>query len=160
TVLDDHSRFALAIVACPHEQGATVQEHLVACFKRYGLPQRILTDNGPPWGTSQGGGLTALEIWLLRLGIAVTHGRPYHPQTHGNAERFHRPIGAEVFGTRRFPDLATCQRALDAFRDTYNRERPHAALDLAVPISRYSASTRPWPHTLPPIEYAPDDDIR
>jgi transposase InsO family protein len=160
TVIDDHSRFALALVACPHERRTTVQEQLVACFQRYGLPQRILADNGPPWGTSSGGGLTALEVWLIRLGIAVAHGRPYHPQTQGKIERFHRTIGAEVFGTRRFPDLDGCQRAFDLFRATYNLERPHAALDLAVPAGRYAASTRPYPATLPPIEYAPDDTVR
>jgi transposase InsO family protein len=160
TVLDDHSRFALALVACPHQQQLTVQEHLIACFERYGLPERILTDNGPPWGASGGDGVTALEVWLLRLGIAVSHGRPYHPQTQGKVERFHRTIGATVFGTRRFPDLGTCQRAFDAFRAAYNLERPHAALDLAVPASRYAPSSRAYVPTLPPIEYAPDDAVR
>jgi transposase InsO family protein len=160
TLVDDHSRFALALVACPHEQRATVQAQLTACFERYGLPERILTDNAPPWGASGAGGLTALEVWLLRLGIAVSHGRPYHPQTQGKIERFHRTVGAEVFGSRRFPDLLTCQRAFDRFRATYNLERPHAALALAVPASRYTVSSRAYPRTLPPIEYAPDDTIR
>jgi transposase InsO family protein len=160
TVLDDHSRFALALVACPHEQQLAVQEQLIACFERYGLPERILTDNGPPWGASGADGVTALEVWLIRLGIAVSHGRPYHPQTQGKVERFHRTIGADVFGTRRFSDLVSCQRAFDSFRSTYNLERPHAALDLAVPVSRYAPCSRACPPSLPPIEYAPDDAVR
>ncbi len=89
TVLGDHSRFLLALVACSCEQQEVVQAHLTACFRRYGLPRAILTDNGPPWGTSASGGLTALEAWLLRLGIAPRHGRAYHPQTQGKVERVH-----------------------------------------------------------------------
>src|SRR6185312_5945788 len=52
TVLDDHSRYALEIGACGDEQGATVQARLEAVFRRYGLPWRILSDNGPPWGSA------------------------------------------------------------------------------------------------------------
>src|SRR5665213_2004549 len=50
TVLDDHSRYALEIGACGDETGETVRARLAAVFRRYGLPQRILSDNGPPWG--------------------------------------------------------------------------------------------------------------
>ena len=48
TVLDDCSRFALCLHACPNEQGTTVQTHLTQTFRRYGLPHRMLMDNGPP----------------------------------------------------------------------------------------------------------------
>lgn len=47
TLRDDHSRYALAVVACPHQQEALVQAHLTVAFRRYGLPRRSLTDNGP-----------------------------------------------------------------------------------------------------------------
>jgi transposase InsO family protein len=50
TVLDDHSRFALAIEDCPDEQTSTVQSRLITIFRRYGLPERMLMDNGSPWG--------------------------------------------------------------------------------------------------------------
>jgi transposase InsO family protein len=160
TVLDDHSRFALGLVACPHERQTLVQTHLTACFQRYGLPAVILTDNGPPWGTSGAGGLTALEAWLLRLGIDVRHGRSNHPQTQGKVERLHGTIAADVFAHRRLADLAACQPAFDAFRAVYNPERPHAALGDAVPASRYAASRRSFPSTLPELVYAPDDQVR
>lgn len=160
TILDDHSRFALAVMACPHERQELVQPHLTACFQRYGLPWAILTDNGPPWGTSGAGGLTTLEAWLLRLGVDLWHGRAYHPQTQGKVERFHGTIAAEVFAHRRLPDLGACQPVFDAFRLIYNHERPHAALDLAVPASRYAPSRRAFPATLPEIVYGPDDQVR
>jgi transposase InsO family protein len=160
TVLDDHSRFALGLTACADQQRLTVQQHLTTTFQRYGLPAAILTDNGPPWGTSGAGGWTRLDLWLLRLGIRLTHGRAYHPQTQGKVERLHRTIQAEVGDTGRFPDLASCQAAFDQWRQTYNLVRPHQALDLAVPASRYHPSPRPFPSVLPPIEYGPDDAVR
>jgi transposase InsO family protein len=160
TLLDDHSRFALGVTACADEQHATVQEHLTASFRRYGLPHRILSDNGSPWGSAGRGGLTSLEAWLVQLGIAVSHGRAYHPQTQGKVERLHRTIAAEVFAQRQFADLATTQTAFTVFRTCYNHERPHEALDFAVPASRYQPSPRPFPETLPEITYGPEDAVR
>ncbi len=160
TLLDDHSRFGIGVVACPHERGELVQQHLIGVFRAYGLPEAILADNGGPWGRAHPGAITGLEAWLIRLGIRVLHGRPYHPQTQGKVERWHRTIGTDVFQFGRFPDLAAAQQALDRFRDSYNTDRPHEALDLAVPASRYQPSTRPYPATLPEITYAADDLVR
>jgi len=160
TLLDDHSRFALGLFACPHEQQAVVSTHLTTCFQRYGLPAAILTDNGPPWGAMGSGGITALEAWLLRLGIEVWHGRVYHPQTQGKVERLHGTIASEVFGQGMLPDLATSQRVFTTFRHTYNHERPHQALAYAVPASRYQPSSRAFAEHLPEIVYGPDDQVR
>jgi transposase InsO family protein len=160
TLLDDHSRYALGLFACANQQLTVVQTHLTACFQRFGLPAALLTDNGPPWGSSGNGGITAFEAWVLRLGIRVVHGRAYHPQTQGKVERLHRTIAAEVTRFRPLPDLATAQHAFDRFRTCYNHERPHEALDYAVPASRYQSSPRPFPTTLPEIVYGPDDTVR
>jgi transposase InsO family protein len=71
TVLDDHSRFALGLRACGNEQGATVQGHLRELFRSYGLPRRMLMDNGAPWGCDWEHPYTPLTVWLLRLGVGV-----------------------------------------------------------------------------------------
>jgi transposase InsO family protein len=160
TILDDHSRVLLNLTACRHEQLETVWTHLEACFVRYGLPRAILTDNGPPWGTSRGQGITRLEAWLLRLGIELWHGRFRHPQTQGKVERIHRTISVEAFGSRTFRDVPMAQEAFDAFRMTYNLDRPHEELDYAVPMSRLRPSPRPLPEVLPPPVYAPEDAVR
>ena len=110
TVVDDHSRYAVGLRACGDERGGTVQAELSAIFRRYGLPERMLMDNGSPWGSDALHRHTWLTVWLLELGIAVSHGRPYHPQTQGKDERFHRTLTAEVIGRRAFADLAECQR--------------------------------------------------
>jgi transposase InsO family protein len=160
TLLDDHSRFALTLRACGDERQTTVQDQLTAVFRRYGLPRIILSDHGSPWAPHGEVGLTRLEAWWLCLGIEPWHGRVYHPQTQGKVERFHGTIAAEVFAHRQFPDLATAQIAFDHFRACYNHERPHEALDDAVPAERYQPSVRPFPETMPEIVYGPDDTVR
>lgn len=159
TVLDDHSRYCLTLDACGDERTGTVQSRLIALFARYGLPWRLLADNGAPWGDA-GSRYTALTVWLLRLGIAVTHGRPYHPQTQGKEERFHRTLKAEVLAGEPFAHLLAAQERFDDWRLRYNHERPHEALDLATPGSQYAPSPRCYPERLPAIEYGPDDAVR
>jgi len=160
TVLDDHSRFSICLAACENEQTRTVQDQLTIRFERYGLPDRINVDNGSPWGDSAGGRYTPLTVWLARLGVQVSHSRPYHPQTNGKDERFHRTLKADVIHNRMFQDLAHCQSAFDQWRNVYNTERPHQAIDMAVPASRYQVSPRAFPKTLPDLEYGPDDLVR
>jgi Integrase core domain len=81
-------------------------------------------------------------------------------ERQGKEERFHRTFKAEVMSGRSFRDLADCQRAFDDWRQRYNHERPHEALDMARPAQRYRPSPRAFPETLPPIEYAPGDPVR
>ena len=96
TVLDDHSRFSLGVRACRDERGQTVQDHLISIFRRYGMPHTILVDNGSPWGSDLSHPFTPLTVWIVHLGIRVVHSRPYHPQTLGKLERFHRSLKAEL----------------------------------------------------------------
>ena len=159
TVLDDHSRFALGLEACGRQTGTAIQPRLAQIFERYGLPDSILTDNGAPWWGTKSGTVTQISIWLIRLGIRLTRCRPYHPQTQGKDERFHRTLKAELIAYRPWTSLAQCQREFDRWRTVYNFERPHEALKLEVPASRYRPSPRPFPGRLPAIEYGPDDHV-
>jgi transposase InsO family protein len=159
TVIDDHSRYALCTQACGNEQDRSTREHLVAVFRRHGLPDVMLMDNGGPWGDSGGGRFTSFSVWLLRLGIRVTHGRFQHPQTQGKDERLHRTMEAEI-ALDRLADLEQCQRAFDKWRHVYNHRRPHQAIGMTTPSERYRPSDRPFPETLPPIEYGPGDIVR
>ena len=160
TVLDDHSRFALCLKACPDQRADTVKEALCVVFRLYGLPWRMTMDNGAPWRGNAPARWSRLTIWLIRLGITVSHSRPFHPQTQGKDERFHRTLKAEVLRDFAWRDLAHCQLAFDPWRDCYNCERPHEALQMDVPASRYSPSVRPFTESLPPIEYPSDSIIR
>jgi transposase InsO family protein len=160
TVLDDHSRYCMGLRACADEQAQTVRQRLTGIFRCYGLPWAMLMDNGAPWGSDLQNTMTVLTVWLLRLDIRVAHGRPYHPQTQGKDERFHRSMLDELLRHRRFTDLTHCQREFDAWREIYNHERPHESLQMATPASRYRPSTRDFPERLPPIEYSAHDVVR
>jgi transposase InsO family protein len=160
TVLDDHSRYDLCLQACANEQGSTVQGRLELTFRRYGLPEAFFVDNGGPWGDSSGQRWTRFGVWLLKLGISVLHSRPYHPQSRGKNERFHRTLNAEVFAFKRFRNLSEVQRTFDAWRTIYNHDRPHEALDQEVPASRYRPSTRSMPQRLPQVEYDEREIVR
>jgi transposase InsO family protein len=160
TMIDDHSRYALCVSACANEQSLTVQDRLTATFRRYGLPQAFFVDNGTPWGGAAAARWTRLGVWLLKLGIDVIHSRPYHPQGRGKNERFHRTLKAEVLALQRFRDLAHIQNAFDAWRALYNLERPHAALGLDVPVSRYRPSARTMPQHIPQPDYDSHEIVR
>lgn len=160
TVLDDHSRYSVCLAACDNERDETVRERLTGVFRRYGLPRKMLVDHGSPWGSDQEHTYTSFTVWLIRLGMVVSHGRPRHPQTLGKEERFHRTLKAEVSQYCVGLDLEQCQRRFDAWRTIYNLERPHEALDMKVPASRYRESPRSFQENLPPIEYGPHDIVR
>ena len=160
TILDDHSRFAVALQACARNTKDITQTAMIQVFRRYGLPDWITCDNGPPWGSSGRSYYTALGVWLLRLGIGISHSRPHHPQTQGKDERFHRTLVAEVLRYQHGASLAEWQLHFDQWRVIYNTERPHQALSMAVPASRYQPSQRRYPEQLPAIEYGPSDIVR
>jgi transposase InsO family protein len=161
TILDDHSRYLLGLKACPNQQRQTVKEYLTQVFRQYGLPDALLVDNGAPWGPAASESyFTRLNVWMFRLGIRVIHSRPYHPQTRGKNERLHRTLNEEVLKGQEFADFNACQMSFDTWRYVYNHERPHEALDMQVPASRYRPSQRPFPELLPPITYPSDDQVR
>ena len=161
TVLDDHSRYALEIGACGDEQATTVQDRLTRVFRCYGLPRRILADNGSPWGASRSGEQhTRLAVWLMDLGIGLSHGRPFHPQTQGKDERFHRTLKAEVLDRGRLRDLPAAQRAFDVWREIYNARRPHEALQHKTPSTRYAVSSIAMPEIIAPPDYEPQAQVR
>lgn len=160
TVIDDHSRFLVGLKACPNQTSETVKTQLTAIFQRFGLPERMLMDNGSAWGFDQESRHTTLTAWLIRLGIAISHGRPYHPQTQGKDERLNRTLLDEVIKQGSFSNLQESQDAFDDWWQIYNYIRPHEALQLLTPSTRYLPSPRSFPAILPPVTYDADDIIR
>ena len=160
TVLDDHSRFCLVLAACADEKTPTVQASLIQAFERYGLPWRMTMDNGSPWGSGPGEPYTPLGVWLMEQDIRIGHSRPYHPQTQGKDERFHRTLKAEALAGPPFEDMIQAANHLERWRGVYNTERPHEALGLATPIDRYALSPRPYRPIAEPFTYGPDDLLR
>lgn len=152
TISDDHSRRLLCLDAYDNERWPSVQRSLLRVFQENGLPEAILSDNGPPWGDNANG-YTPYEVWMMQLGILPIHGRPLHPQTQGKEERFHRTLKEDVLKRRAFADLLQTQTVFDAYRAEFNQERPHAALGYDVPDRHYTPSPRPLPGSWGEPEY-------
>lgn len=155
SILDDHSRYLLKLEGCTSIRYEPVWTRLWDLMGEVGMPKALLCDN---YFNSRAGGCSVGLSWfdsqLIRLGICPSHGRPYHPQTQGKVERFHRALQAELGPDLDTSSLAALNRQFEHWRtEVYNRIRPHEALALQPPISRYRPSPRPRPARLPEVEY-------
>lgn len=151
TVRDLCSRFTVRCDALAAATAAETQRRLARAFAAFGLPRCIRSDNGEPFA-GVGLGLTALNLWWLRLGIVLDPIDRGRPDQNGSHEQFHRVLKAR---TARPPaaSLAQQQARFAAFLHEYNTERPHDALGGAVPAERFRPSVRPFPTRLPALEY-------
>lgn len=152
TVLDDCSRYCLRFEPLAQQQSDLVFEVLWHLFAEVGLPDALLTDNGTCFSGTWGDGPGRLEVKLWRLGIRTTQGRPYHPQTQGKVERFHRTIGEELGEALRQPSIEAAREVYAPVVRQYNWKRPHEALDMRVPGVVYVPSARSRPDRLPEHE--------
>lgn len=161
SVLDDHSRFLLALVPCLDLSMKTAFEVLWNAFGEFGLPDALLCDNAFSTTYSVPKTLSWFEARLVRLGVQPLHGRPYHPQTQGKVERFHGTLERELWPQARRDQLEHFRRDLDHWRlKVYNTRRPHEALADDPPSARFRPSSRPRPQTLPTVEYPTDALLR
>lgn len=145
TVLDDYSRYSLCVEAKENERREGVEKSFTRLFYEYGLPEALLCDNGNPWGVSQSTGYTLFEIWLMERGILPIHGRICHPQTQGKEERFHKTMKDELLSFTEIENMAHAQESFDTFRNSYNNQRPHEALNMGTPVEYYRTSDRKMP---------------
>jgi transposase InsO family protein len=156
SVIDDATRYAIALDGTWTTRAAAVQERLTAAFTDCGLPDAMLMDHGTPWwNTKAAGGWSQLTVWLMKQDIQLHFCAIRHPQTQGKVERFHGAL--EVARRRRGPASAEHhQQWLDCFRHEYNNLRPHEALAMRTPASIWKKSQRCYlPH--PPAWVYPAD---
>jgi len=159
TVTDGYSRYLLGCQGLNSTAVAEAKPVFTRLFKEYGLPQRIRTDNGVPFATNTLARLSSLSAWWVRLGILPELIEPGKPQQNGRHERMHRTLKAET--TRPAAgSLAAQQRKFNTFREEFNNERPHEALDMQTPACLYRPSTREMPEKLPPFEYPDRFELR
>lgn len=160
TIVDSASRFLLACDAHRRISTASVRRSLEACFRTYGRPAALLSDNGTPFASVHAPRrFSALSAWWVQLGIRPLFTRPRHPEENGRHERMHRTLKAEATKPPARA-LAAQQARFDAFRDEYNCLRPHEALELTPPARHYHPSERPWPARLAPFAYPADYQVR
>lgn len=143
TVADSHSRFLIELkIVAPTTEG--VRPCFERAFRERGLPLSIRCDNGSPFGSRGAGGLTKLSAWWMKLGIVPHFIRPASPQENGRHERMHRTLKAQT-STPPATNATQQQARFDAFREHYNKERPHEALGQRPPVEAYTPSQRAMP---------------
>jgi transposase InsO family protein len=159
SILDDHSRYAIALQGTWSTQAEPVQQRLIEAFERCGVPEEMLMDHGTPWWNMKAAaGWTWLTVWLMKQGIRLHCSGYRHPQTQGKVERFHRALGAAM-QRRGAPAGGQRQLWLDEFRWEYNQVRPHEALQMRTPAQVWSPSARPYRADPPAWEYAAGAEV-
>jgi len=157
SVIDDHSRYALAFEPLVDRTMRRTWAVLWDVFGDAGLPRQILADNAfGTMGIDKPVGLSWFDAQCIRLGIEPIHGRPYHPQTQGKVEAFHASAVRELIYRHARRDSEQHFRVdTHAWRTVYNTQRPHEALGDQVPLSRWRPSVRKRPATMPTVQYEP-----
>jgi transposase InsO family protein len=160
SVLDDHSRYAIALAETGSTRAEPVRERLEEAFERCGVPEEMLMDHGTPWWNMQAAaGWTWLTVWLMKQGIQLHFSGYRHPQTQGKVERFHGSL--EAARRKRGESASEAQqRWYDAFRQEYNEERPHEALGMKTPASVWHRSERRYQGNPPAWEYEAGAEVR
>lgn len=144
-MIDDHSRYLLSAQASSAPTGDAAWDCFEDAASRYGLPRQVLSDNGLCFT----GRLHKIEVEFERslrdLGVDLINSGPYHPQTLGKLERFHKTLKLWLSDEGPVEDLVHLQELLDGFRHHYNTERPHQGIDNMTPVERFR-------HVAPTVE--------
>jgi transposase InsO family protein len=159
SVIDDATRYVIALDGTWTTRTEAVQERLTAAFIDCGLPDAMLMDHGTPWwNTKSAGGWSQLTVWLMKQDIQLYFCGIRHPQTQGKVERFH---GALEMACRRrgLPSPELHQNWLDSFRHEYNHLRPHEALEMKTPASVWHKSQRLYQPNPPAWVYPADAEL-
>jgi len=159
TITDGLSRYLLRCQGMERAYTAPTRTIFESAFREYGLPVAIRTDNGAPFASKAVGGLSRLAVWWLRLGIVPERIEPGQPQQNGRHERMHLTLKQETTHPPR-PTMRGQQRLFDEFRQEYNEERPHEALNQRTPADVYHSSPRSYPSRLTEPEYGDNVVVR
>jgi transposase InsO family protein len=153
-VLDDHSR---VLVAARVDTGPTAKaawEAFTTAVESWGLPARVMNDNGSCFtGRLSLNGEADFERMLRSVGVVQICSRPAHPQTCGKLERSHQTTKAWLRIQSPAGSVGELQDQLDRWRDHYNHSRPHRALHGDTPAERWAATVaaQPGPAIAGPI---------
>jgi transposase InsO family protein len=143
SVRDEYSRYVLELRKLEDGRSQTVQRSFERLFERHGLAEAIRSDNGSPFASVQTlHGLSRLSAWWVALGIDLERGRAGCPQDNAAHERFHRDVSIELEGLGE-----ETQEGLDLWRQEFNYQRPHEALQMRCPGEVYQNSTRSFEGT-------------
>jgi transposase InsO family protein len=159
-ILDDHSRYLVGLFETAGTKAEPVRQNLTTVFQRAGLPEAMLMDHGTPWWNMQSYlGWTWLTVWLMKQGIRLYLSGYRHPQTQGKIERCNGSLEAAMM-KRPKPEGQSWQAWLDAYRQEHNHVRPHEALQMEVPATRWNPSPRTFQAQPKPWDYPDPTHVR
>lgn len=127
-VIDDCSRYCLAIGLFKHNTTDNIIKLLEYCIEMHGKPREILTDNGPEFGGRSKDSI--FDRWCDKQGIKHIRSGIHKPTTVGKISRLQHTITYE---------LPYCFNDYEYFRYRYNHERPHRSLNGLTPAKVYFA---------------------
>jgi putative transposase len=159
TITDLSSRYLLKCQVVKAPDSEHCQPVFEAAFREFGLPRVIRSDNGPPFASTGLGRLSPLAIKWIKSGIRLERIEPGHPEQNGSHERMHNTLKQHT-STPPAANLAEQQQRFDCFREYFNHQRPHQALDQTTPAQHYRTSPRAWREPLEDPWYDADHQVR
>jgi putative transposase len=159
TITDGFSRYLFACEHMKKKRSSDVWEILERLFLEYGLPNKIRSDNGPPFASLGVGRLSSLAIKLIKVGIMPEWIEPGCPEQNGRHERFHLTLKQETAN----PPAMTLGLQIEKFiqfKKYYNFKRPHEPLSQKTPGSIYIPSDRVWDGKFRSPEYTEEFQVR
>lgn len=140
TLLDERSRYALAVDPAFSYPSASVVRTLDEAAREHGYPKCLRVDNGPEFIAS------ALEEWAHEHGVELLFIQPGKPTQNAFIESFNSRVRDEFLVANRFRTIFEARAAADEWRRSYNANHPHSALDGMTPeefLSRYETTPAP-----------------
>jgi putative transposase len=141
-ILDDYSRFNVHAQFYWDEKLPRMEDSLKKAILKYGIPEQFYCDNGAAFSSHH------LARICGKLGIRLSHSRPYRPEGRGKIERFFRfvdtsfkPEAYQQIEQGRITTLEELNQAFTAWLDGYYHERQHGATK-QTPRARLTASER------------------
>ena len=128
TLVDNHSRESLAIEVGQRLTGDDVVRVLEGVASQRGKPQTIRVDNGPEFISR------SLDLWAYSSGVKLDFSRPGKPTDNAFIESFNGRLRDECLNQHWFLSLDEARAVTEAWRDDYNRVRPHGALGNQTPF--------------------------
>ena len=133
-LLDDHSRYVVAIQACTTERESEMLALMVKAMRLHGAPELLYLDNGATYTGK------ALATGCSRLGIGLLHAKPYDPRARGKMERFWRTLREQCLDhCAGLGSLHDVQVRLLAWLDQHYHATAHSALMGRSPATAYEA---------------------
>ena len=156
---DGYSRYLICCQAVARGDEAHVWPLLETAFHEHGLPRALRTDNGPPFASRAAGGLSRFAVKLIKAGVLPERIDPGKPQQNGRHERLHLTLKQDT-ATPPARSLAAQIERFERFREIYNAERPHEALEQRPPARVYLPSPRRFDGVLRSPDYPDEAQVR